>query len=312
VAVSHSNLTTESARIFLEGLSSVPDDWRQIVDYRNDDVAALTLAALSGVRDPGVWTNTGDLPTPASLDSSHPDKKGQPNGPGLKKTMSYTSYGVQIPLDKYTTKDVPQIASYTSQKLGMAVAHKYRALAFSKLADTTDPFDTEIDGIGGDTTTKVISTAHEMADGTNTRSNMLSGQSLSSTSLMKALQLMRKWQNWQGQYMSLFDGVNYLVVPPELEELAIQATQSTYTSEALQVNVAGMMNLKVVVSPFLTDANDWYIFSGQESPLKFWERSSPMFSIDLDQDSRQTKISVDFAVAVDWGVTPDGIFGSQV
>ena len=37
-----------------------------------------------------------------------------------------------------------------------------------------------------------------------------------------------------------------------------------------------------------------------------------MLSVSVDQDSRQTKIAVDFGVDCEWGPTPDGIIGSSV
>ena len=300
MAVSYTNVQTEATRVFLEGLSSVPDEWRQIVDYRTDDVASLKLAALSGVQDPGLWTGT-DMPNPVD------ETAGQPNAPGAQKTLSYDIYGLQIKLNKYDTRDVPQLASYTANKMGMAVAHKYRSLVYNKLASA---FTDDILGISA-AGKKVCDTEHLTAmGGTNYRSNKLSSL-LDRDALFNAITLGREWKNFQGQFVTLFDGPKILVVAPENEQTAIEILNSGLSGADMQMNALTMHNISLIVSPHLTDADDWFVVSGQEQCLKYWERSSPMFSIETDQDSRQTKISVDFGVDCDWGPTPDGIIGSS-
>ena len=306
MAVSYTNVQTEATRVFLEGLSSVPDEWRQIVDYRTDDVASLKLAALSGVQDPGLWTDT-DLPVPSN------ETEGQPNAPGAQKTLSYDIYGLMIKLNKYDTKDVPQLASYTANKMGMAVAHKYRSLVYEKLAAA---FTTDILGIAS-ATKKVCDTEHETAlGGTNYRSNKLS-TALDRDALFSAITLGREWKNYQNQFVTLFDGPKILVVAPENEQNALEILNTAYNKGAdsggpgMQINAVAMHDISLIVSPHLTDTDDWFVISGVETPLKYWERSSPMMSVSVDQDSRQTKIAVDFAVDCEWGPTPDGIIGAS-
>lgn len=300
MAVSYTNVQTEATRVFLEGLSAVPDEWRQLVDYRTDDVASLKLAALTGVQDPGLWTDA-NMPNPTD------ETEGQPNGPGAQKTLSYDIFGLQIKLNKYDTKDVPQLASYTANKMGMAVAHKYRSLVYEKLAAA---FTTDILGIAS-ATKKVCDTEHETAlGGTNYRSNKLSS-ALDRDALFSAITLGREWKNYQNQFVTLFDGPKILVVAPENEQSAIEILNSGFSGAEMQMNAVTMHNISLLVSPHLTDSDDWFVISGVETPLKFWERSSPMFSIDVDQDSRQTKIAVDFAVDCEWGPTPDGIIGAS-
>ena len=303
------NTKTDATRVFLEGLSKIPDSWRQLVSYRTDDVSSLKLAALTGVQDPGVWTS-GDMPVPGGGADPGTVAAGYPDAPGSQKTLAYDAYALSLKLNKYDTKDVPQLANYTAQKLGMAVAHKYASLAYTTLigAHTTNLLGIQATAAP---TGKVIAGDHPCADGVTTRSNRLTSE-LDSDALMVAIALMRNWKNFQGQYMALWDGPIYLVIPPALERLALEATRSPLSGSDMQVNSAALFNIQIVVSPFLSDLDDWYLISGMESPVVYWERSSPMFSIDVDQDSRQTKISCDFAVKCDWGVTPDGIFASSV
>ena len=75
-----------------------------------------------------------------------------------------------------------------------------------------------------------------------------------------------------------------------------------------------MFGTTIIVSPYLTDATDWFLITkaAGQSPLQFWERLAPRLATTVDEDSLQTKISADFAVATERGPEPTGAFGSEV
>ena len=299
MAMTTSNVKQISVSRFFEGLSSVPDKWRKVVDFRNTDTSSLRIAALTGIGDIGTWDGSAGI-TSASIDSTG------------ASTMTYQGYAVQVKLNKYDIKDIPEITQLSAQKLGQAVAEKYRKLAFTHLAGFTSDaagFATA-DGKG------LADNTHTLAAG-GTRDNHLT-TALSRTAVMAAIKQMRQFPNYQSQYTSFADGALLLVVPPELEQTAIEIVHSGFNGggdDGMQVNAVSLFNIEIVVDPYMTDANDWCLMTADtsSSPIKFWERSSPDFSLtELQLDTRQLLMTVDFAVATATGPQPDGFIGGAV
>ena len=300
MAMTTSNVKQISVSRFFEGLSSVPDKWRKLVDFRNTDTASLRIAALTGIGDVPTWDGGGATPD-AAITAAAIDSTGS-------STLAYQGYAVQVKLNKYDIKDIPEITQLAAQKLGQAVAEKYRKLAFTQVAG----FGSAAAGFATADTKAVAASAHSMTSGT--RTNLLE-VGLTRTSLMKAVQMLRQFKNYQQQFTSFADGPLLLVVPPELEESAIEIVHSNLSSAANQINAASMFNIEIVVDPYMTDANDWLLLTADStnSPFKFWERSSPDFSLsELKLDTRQVLMTVDFAVATAAGPQPDGVIGATV
>jgi len=120
VAISNSNVLQISVSSFWEGLCSPSDSYTKIFNMREDDVASLRLASLTGIPDPGTWDGTSDLTT-ATLDSTG------------AVTMSYQGWGIQVRVGKLQARDIPGVVAMASQKLGRAVASKRAALAWAHL-----------------------------------------------------------------------------------------------------------------------------------------------------------------------------------
>jgi len=101
------------------------------------------------------------------------------------------------------------------------------------------------------------------------------------TDLGTARGVMRKFQDDQGRPMNLV--ANTIVVPPELEQVAFQAlnaNQGSIANPAIPATADGSFQAAgylVMVNPYLTDANDWYLMcrSGEIRPFIFQERIAP-------------------------------------
>lgn len=93
--------------------------------------------------------------------------------------------------------------------------------------------------------------------------------------------VMRKFQDDQGRPMNLV--ANTIVVPPELEQVAFQAlnaNQGSVLNPAIPATADGSFQgsgYLVMVNPYLTDANDWYLMcrGGEVRPFIFQERIAP-------------------------------------
>jgi len=289
-AFSTDNVKQIVVEAFIEGVHQVDESFIDYHDYRKDDIAALRVAPISGVSEIGIWTG-GDLPV-QELEALNPQE------------VSYTKYGVQVRVDKFQAKDVPESVSTLPQRIGTAVASTYAKRAAETLNNAFGSVTTSVDGLA------LCSTNHTVKTG-GTRSNKLTS-ALDSTALMAGIRLFRRWLDYQGTSKDLANGGFFLVVPPELEEAAGQALGSSVTSSANQLNMAGSYGIEIRVNTFLTDTNNYFLVSKAESPLIFWERQAPELDIGISADSKALTYSVDFAIAAAVSALPDGIVGFEV
>ena len=286
---------------FFEGLAIVSDNWRAFMDFRTDDVPALRLAAMTGIGDFGSWDGVSDL----SINTID-----RPGHDGV--TLSYSQYGYQVRISKADVADVPGIVGEAAKKVGVSLANTYANLAYSRLNA----------GFGGGSTVgsgnQLFSNSHTRASGT--RSNW-SNSALDRSAFMAAITAYRNWTNYQSQPFDLTSGGFCLVVPPALEETAKQIVRSPFALTTVdtsgsasqgETNIAGDYGTEVIVSPHLTDTNNWFLMSKLERTIKVWERFSPSIATNVDEDDRRVKISVDFALATGVNAQPDGAFGAEV
>ncbi len=292
MSLTTSNVKHTAVIRYTEGLRQVPGNYRPLFRWHTDDEPSVRFAPLTGVGAVPQWSG-GDLPT-TQMDSAG------------ASTVTYNKYGLQIQIDKYDAKDVPGIVEGASAKIGIAVAQTYAVEAASQFNSS---FTTVIGSTpaGGQF---VFDTDHPTASGA-TRSNKTTS-ALDRTAFMAAVQAYRTWVSYQNINMDLTDLGFFLVIPPGLEETAVEILGSQYSSSQMQVNAAGAYNTTLVVWPHLTDSNNWFLMSKGELMMGFWERSAPTFEVVYDQDNLNYKINVDFAIKSFVHPTPDGGYGSAV
>lgn len=275
---------------YFEGLFSVSEQWAQAYDYRRNDIADLRISPITGVSSIPNW-NGGDLPV-QELEALTP------------QLVQYEKFGLQVRVDKYDAKDVPESTTTLPQRIGVATASTYAAKAAEVLAGAFSTSTTSVDGLA------LCATNHTTKIGT--RSNKLA-TGLDSAAIMAAIAMFRRWRDYQGLPRDVVaEGGFYLIIPPDLEEAAGQALGSSVTSDQMQVNMAGSYGIDTIVWNHLTDADNWFLVSKAGSPLIFWERSAPDLQVQIDEDSKAGKYSLDFAISSAVSALPDGIVGSEV
>ena len=291
MALTNSKQTAVEA--FFEGAAMISDDWRKFVNFRTDNVAALKLAAMSGLGDVPTWTGTADLgDTAVSVDDHN------------QTTLSASQYAYQCRISRIDQADIPNLVADASRKIGMSIASTYASLAYTLL--TSNPAVLSAD---------MFATDHPLVGG-GTRSNR-TDSALDRTAFKAAIQAFRKWTNAQGQIQDLTEAGFYLVVPAELEETAKMIVSSPYnvvSNVQGEANISGTYNTEVIVSGKLSslDANNWYLVRKAQTPFHFWERLAPAIRITEDPDTLHTKITCDFAVGTGGGPEPDGVYGGLV
>lgn len=290
------NVKSTATVAYFEGINLIDDNWRSFTNYWDNDSAALKIAALTGVGDIGTWDSPSPLDT-ANITS--------PATNGM--TLNYQGYGIQVLLDRYSLSDIPNLLADTSRKLGAAVSYKYASLAFGLLAEGfSDATYTTVDGKG------LFDNTHTTA--TTTRSNYMTS-SLDRTGFFAAVNKLQRFPNFQDQFTDYASTGLVLIVSPENYESAVQILNSGLSSGEMQINAALGMDVEIISSPLCgSDTDDWWLTTKRtwESPINLWSRSSPYFTITEDQDNRQLKLGVDFAIGLGLGPQPDGALGSKV
>lgn len=287
---SNANVKQTVVERFFEGLFSVSEQWAQAYDYRRNDIADLRISPITGVSSIPNW-NGGDLPV-QELEALTP------------QLVQYEKFGLQVRVDKYDAKDVPESTTTLPQRIGVATASTYAAKAAEVLAGAFSTSTTSVDGLA------LCATNHTTKIGT--RSNKLTS-ALDSAAIMAAIAMFRRWRDYQGLPRDVVaEGGFYLIIPPDLEEAAGQALGSAVTSDQMQLNMAGSYGIDTIVWNHLSDADNWFLVSKAGSPLIFWERSAPDLQVQIDEDSKAGKYSLDFAISSAVSALPDGIVGSEV
>ena len=176
--------------------------------------------------------------------------------------------------------------------------------------------------------TRPLCSATQSLIGGGTFSNRLT-VALNSTGLQLALERFRRWVNHRNQPIVLEPKV--LLVPPELEHMAKTLLQSTThpNAEFVSGNQSAIRaeqnrmptfvnTLKgavdsLVVSPFLTDTNNWFLMTNpSQTKINFFWREKPDIETD-HKDFRTKGVSHSITCAFSVGFTDwYGVLGSEV
>lgn len=155
-----------------------------------------------------------------------------------------------------------------------------------------------------------FSASHTFIRGGGTFSNMSStAASLGQTALEAGIVTFGKMQNLDGTPMPL--PLEKLVIPPDLEPIAYELTQSRLRSDST-TNVSSFVynRVKPVVWPFLTSSTAWMLLSPKEYTKVYWFwNKRPMTNSGYDFDKEAAKTKTLFACSFG-AVDPRGSYGS--
>ena len=278
---------------FMEGLTAPSEAWRQCFEVRTDDAPSVKLASYSGIGAIPEWDGSENI--------SQADVNDRYN-----TTLSYTKYALQVRLNKYDLRDVPGLLENAVRKLGVAVANTYGSIGADRLADVYDVTSTAGDGVA------LISDSHPLASG-GSRDNKLTS-AFDRSAFMAAINLASLWVSYHGQEEDWSGDDLVMYGSPQdttLRETVVEVFGSSVSSDQMQTNAAAGYNVSPVIWSKLTDSTRWGIISRSRTPLVYWIRSGAEQSIDIDEDNRGTKITVDFAIGTQVKPDPVGIIGSD-
>jgi len=269
---------------------------------------------MASIGEVATWNGSDDLSTSATA-----------AGAAGTKDIAIKQFGSMVTVGRLDSEVIPNLVADMARRMGVAVANTYAKQVYTTLEG----------GLQGGTV-KTADGKTLFADdhsipgaptGTPERDNYITS-ALDAAGVAAAVKATRNWVDSTNAPYDLVAGGFTLVVPPALEEAAMAAVGSTYTltsvettgtggqsaaspSQGLNNMVGQYMGLAdIVVAPWLTDENAWYLLPKLENCLVAWQRLPPILRITEDQDTLARKLVVDFALAVDAKPEPIGVAGN--
>lgn len=279
---------------YFDGDAQVPQKYEPMFVERTDQAGTLKLGGKS-------TEGTNSLPEWVGGQSDIPQARVSDIG---SKTLTFAQYAIQFRIRKLDAKFNPTLVGETSMQVGRAVANT-KALLAAAVVNGAHSTTTVVPG-----TKTLAATDHPTALG-GTRSNKLA-TACDLAAIFAAMALARLWKDYDGGDFDLAEGGWYLFHPivAGLEQTIAQALGSQYTSDQNQINTAGNFNITQIPWAKVTTATHWGLVSKVIRSLIMWEVLSPEDSIEVDEDSREIKITVDGAWGAGCNAMPSGFIGA--
>lgn len=132
----------------------------------------------------------------------------------------------------------------------------------------------------------LLSASHPIEGGT--QSNTGGAVDLSASTLETGKIAMEAMTDYKGLLLGVKSKI--LLVPPALEDTALKLVKSTYDPESAEnaINPIKSYGLTVVVNPYLTDSDAWFLLADDIAVEMYW-RKKPTFSSHIDEDTGDAK-----------------------
>ena len=298
-AFSTSNAMATATLNYVDALSSVPDSWRNVVDWRTEESGALRITSLASIGEIATWDGSADLSSTATA-----------AGSAGTKTISISQYASQVTIGRLDGETIPGLVDGMARRIGVAVANTYAKQVFNSLANC---FTSEVTGDGKG----FFANNHTIPGGSGTRSNLLTS-SLDVAGVAAAYKAARQWVDATGAPYDLSAGGYWLVCGPDLEESAVQAVSSPYALTSVTTSGApaqGLTNMvtqfltlgDIIISPHFDDTNAWCLLPKLAPPLVAWQRLAPVLRMTQEPNTLASVLTVDYALTAACQVEPIGI-----
>lgn len=202
-------------------------------------------------------------------------------GEGLLRTYTHKEFASGFAVGKRLYEDeLYGVINGMAEDLGRAGRTKVETDAAGLFNDafTTNLYDS----------VPLISASHPYEGGkSGTQSNLVEG-ALSDTTLKQAITKMRGLNDNGGKKIVFTPDT--LIVPPALEWLAMELTQSTNKPGTADNDINTLSGkLKVMVYDYLTDDDAWFVVDSKRHKLTFFWRVKPDFGKATDSDNFVSK-----------------------
>lgn len=158
---------------------------------------------------------------------------------------------------------------------------------------------------------ELLSTAHVNIAGGTFANELLTAADLSEAALEQAVIDLKKFTNDRGLRINVMP--EKLIIPVDLEFEAhriLKSVQRVSTADN-DINALNSMGIikDIVATPYLTDADAWFLRTDVRHGLKHFERRADDFTQDNDFDTDNAKFKSTGRYSFGWS-DPRGLFGS--
>jgi hypothetical protein len=199
--------------------------------------------------------------------------------PGYRTDYTHVEYAKGIAVErKLLDDDEYNVISQRGQKLGLTFNRTLQKHAASVFANAFLAANAGADGVALCATNHPYSPTNAATQGNRGTS------ALTESAVTATRQLMLKFKDDRGEVMNITPDT--LLVPVELEEAARVIVESGQRSGTANNDANTNRGYRVVVSRYLTDANDWFLIDSGMAKMYlnwFW-RVQPEFAEDPTSD----------------------------
>jgi hypothetical protein len=288
--------------VFLSEYQSYPELYSKVYDVQTSNRAYEEELIIAGFGAVPEWNSDGsELPTDRALT-------------GNRVLYVHKDYGMMWTVSKRLLREdlYAKIGGELMREAVRAMKHTVELVAWSVIANS---FQTP-------SSTRFLFGDHTLLNGERFENRLT--VALSATGLEQALTRFHRWKNHRG--IPVVIQPQLLVVPPELKYVAHTLLHSTYypnigtsgntapsaTGAAFYDNPFKNVIPDMLVVPYLSDTNDWFIFAKPKvHKLRFYWREKP--ATDMFTDFRTKGVMHSITAAFSVGYTDFyGTLGSSV
>lgn len=261
------------------GYESVAKNYQEIFEVRKTDMAFVDLQLLAGFGSPSFISDGGSIAY---------DKISQAYSKQIRPEMIGLGYIVSH--QAILNNKAPEVVAFRSRDIGRAMAEAENRLAWNVVnnAFSAGAF-VGPDGVA------MMSSVHPLARG-GTASNVLAtAADLSELAIETLLTQISRCKDDSGKFAVI--SADKLAIPPELmfeaKRILGSDKQNDSANNALNALKAfGYLQSMPVVSPFLTDANNWFIHTNAPDGLLHIDRLGLTTSNDTEFNSDNARYKV--------------------
>lgn len=271
-------------KLFYETYDEVPEQYSKLFHVLTSKKAKETDYGL-GAMSP--WNEFGSSTTAVASGIAMPTVEYATIPAGLERTYVHKEFAKGFVVErKFADDEMYNVIEKMPKDLARAGRYKVENDA---IALFNNAFSKDVGGVGKSAIydgKSLIAADHPTLAG-GTVSNLITG-ALSDTSLKNAIILGQQQKDEAGKLIQM--NFDTLVVPPGLQFLAQELLKSQLKTGS---NVNDINTIKdamsIVVNPFLTDADAWYILDSKRHQLNFFWRVRPEFKREEDFDTLVAK-----------------------
>lgn len=226
---------------------------------------------------------------------------------GFQKEYRHLTYGIGAVITREMSEDdqygaikkIPKLLARSMREVEEVVAHSILNNGFSTPANGGTP---TVDAAA------LFSTSHTLVAGGTEQNTLTTAADLSQTSLENAIQDILDFQDDQG--LLHMATPKTLIVPTAYNFLAkkLLQTEKVVGSFNNDKNIIAGEGIKLVVSPYITDTDSWFLSTDVDNGLKFYTRREA--ELDRDNDFETDNLKIKTTKRFSAGVTDfRGIYG---